>query len=221
VFFAMSAAWMLLAPLAAAPGFLPRADDAATPGAAAAPSQAVADAHDAPVAPRKELTVSFSALGSLRQFRVGRADSLGEHPMSTGIPVYGGGIAAELGLVRALGPPPLSLELRYERGSTDFGLATDWATGSLRWLHRVGTGPLSLLAGGSVGAFFVERATRPAAIGHWGVGADLGLDIDLASTGGSGALFVRPTLDAFIVPHLLLVPRSLLWGTSAALGVRF
>jgi hypothetical protein len=87
-------------------------------------------------------------------------------------------------------------------------------------LLRIDGGALSAFGGLRAGALFIERATEGHAISHWGVGMDIGLNVDVVSLGEAGACFLRLTLDAFLVPHAVFVPRSLLWGPSVALGFR-
>ncbi len=172
-------------------------------------------------------TVSIAAVAGLRQLRVGGVES-GEPgqgddettPMATGMPVRGGGL--ELG-VGGLSKHRSAFDwegvLRYELGTTDFGLVAHLVSGGAHASYRLAP-VVSLVFGLRVGLLLIGRASDGPVIHHWGLGADVGPRFDLVPIGERGALFVAPTVEALVIPHQVVSPRSLLWGGCLALGVR-
>jgi hypothetical protein len=198
-----------------------------------APSIARADeaAPDTNNEDRPKNRLIVEALGGARQLlveRIRRVEVPGTgidpnfsdevHPMSTPIPIYGGGIAIGAGYHPSHGHGG-ALLAHYEMGSTDYGLRTHTLFLDAEW-HYVFLPRWSTLVGLRLGYLAVERATDGPLIAHWGLGANAGVSVDVMDLDGH-ALFVRPEIDAMIIPHSLIEPRSLLWGGVLGVGVRW
>jgi hypothetical protein len=110
----------------------------------------------------------------------------------------------------------------YELGSMPFGLRTHtvFVGGEL---HYVFVERFAAVVGGRFGWLDVERTTDNAgdpAIQHWGIGVNGGVAADIVRLDDVRVVFLRPEIDAMLIPHALLEPRSLLWGAAFGVGVR-
>jgi hypothetical protein len=139
--------------------------------------------------------------------------------MSTGIPIYGGGIAIGAGFRPATQGHGGAALAHYEMGSTNYGLRTHTLFLGAEW-HYVFVPRVASIVGLRLGYLAIERATDGPLVAHWGLGANAGVSVDVVEADGH-AIFVRPEIDAMIIPHALVEPRSLLWGGLLGVGVRW
>jgi hypothetical protein len=167
--------------------------------------------------------VELGATGAMHQLVTGFSAESGpnasEHPLSTAIPITG--VGGTIGTSGFASPEfGWRAAVRYEMGSTDGGLRTHLGlleVDSTWILSKKRT--VAVFVGPRAGMFFVERATRSAAISHWCFGLGAGANLDLITL-GHGAVFLRPELQGILIPHSLTIPRSFLWGGDLAVGVR-
>jgi hypothetical protein len=172
----------------------------------------------------------FELLGGARQLLLERIQSVPNdpqahdptfhddvHPMSTGVPVYGGGFAIGGGYRPTEGHGGAAVA-HYEMGSTNYALRTHTLFLGGEWNYVFGR--FSTVLGARLGYLAIVRATDGPLIQHWGVGVNGGVSVDVFGWDG-GTLFVRPEIDAMVIPHALIEARSLLWGGVVGCGVRF
>jgi hypothetical protein len=179
--------------------------------------------------PRPRTRLIVEAVGGARELLVQRIQRVADnpqareptyhdevHPLSTGIPIYGGGVAVGAGL-RPVHGHGGAVMAHYEMGTTNYALRSHVLFLGGEWHYVVGV--LSPIVGARLGYLAIERATDGPLIAHWGIGLNAGLSVDVVSWDG-GVLFVRPELDAMLIPHAIIETRSLLWGGLAGVGIR-
>ena len=175
------------------------------------------DARAADPPPSPPIRFEVLAAAGARDLRVGANTRKPEGTAQANIPLYGAG--AGIGLVKRTRPIALMGSFRYELGSTSGGLR------SHVFLADVDAGLIlsdraTFFFGTRIGEVIIERVTsRGPLIAHWGIGGVVGLNLDLF--GRVPVLFVRPQVDALVIPHALLQLRTVLFGGGLDVGVRF
>lgn len=156
----------------------------------------------------------IKGLASARDLQVG-----GEDLLTTAIPTFGAGAELGLSFASRSGKTEVAPAVRYELGSTAGGLTTHTFLAKINGKVRLGT-RVRWSIGAELGALLLARSTNDKFVGHWGIGPNTSFEIDLLR-GEERALFLAPELDALVIPHKLVVPRSLYVGGSLGIGARF